>query len=116
MAIKIKLKFVFESKTFQKQCHEERTWALKSQVSALIRNHKKSFSSIICHVHANKEISHYIIRDETIRISEHCRQYIHTPLLQVMAQHKEGSAEAWHVSSRPENTTVLQNILLGRMV
>lgn len=64
MAIKMKLKFVFENKTFQKQCHEERTWALESQV--LIRNHKKGFRSITCHAHGNKEMSHYIIRDETI--------------------------------------------------
>lgn len=71
MAIKMELKFVFENKIFQKQCHEERTWALESQGSALIRNCKKSFRSITCHVHANKEISHYVIKDETITISEH---------------------------------------------
>lgn len=86
MAIKMKLKFAFENKTFQKQCHEARTWTLESKVLALIRNCKKSFRNIACHVHANKEISHYIIRDETITTSEHCRQYIHTALLQVMPQ------------------------------
>lgn len=86
MAIKLKLKFVFENKNFQKQCHEEKTWALESQVSALTRNHKKIFRSIFCHVHAHKGINHYIARDETIKISEHCRQYIHTALLQVMPQ------------------------------
>lgn len=86
MVIKTKLKFVLKNNTFQKQCHEERTLALASQVSTHIRNHKKSFRSVTCHIHAHKEMSHYITRDETIRISEHCRQYIHTALPQVMPQ------------------------------
>lgn len=85
MVIQTKLQFVLKNNTFQKQRHEERPLALASQVSTHIRNHKR-FMSVTCHVHAHKEMSHYITRDETIRISEHCRQYIHTAFPQVMPQ------------------------------
>lgn len=43
---------------FPKQCHEERTLALASQVATHIRNHKKCFRSATCCMHAQKEISH----------------------------------------------------------
>lgn len=101
--------FFCQNNTFQKQCREERTLALASHVPTHTRKHKNSFTSAPCCVHAHKEMSHCITRDETIRIREHY-VFILTQPSKVIPRHTSGSVKTWPVSIRPENTTLLQNM------
>lgn len=111
MEMKMKLQFYFilffcQNNTFQKQCREERTLALASHVLTHTRKHKNSFTSATCCVHAHKEMSHCITRDENIRIREH-HVFIRTQPSKVMPRHTSGSVKTWPVSIRPENNTLL---------
>lgn len=107
--------FFCQNNTFQKQCREERTLALASHVPTHTRKHKNSFTSAPCCVHAHKEMSHCITRDETIRIREHY-VFILTQPSKVIPRHTSGSVKTWPVSIRPENSTLLQNMSLVRRI